>query len=193
MKKQKETWKQVPGFPAYDVSDFGNIRSYYKIGKHKEGTHLAPQRTLKLWKNTAGYYSVLLWENGERFNKRVHRIVMLAFVGKCPKWLIVCHNDGNKENNNIDNLRYDTQSANIKDAIRHGTFSSLFTNRNFTDDEITKIRIKCASGISPSAIASEYGTSKKYIQRIARGEKRKLVEGPIKGVDYQKYGKQSTN
>ena len=42
----------------------------------------------------------------------VHRLVMLAFYGKSD--LTVDHIDGNKENNNLNNLEYVTQTENAK-------------------------------------------------------------------------------
>ncbi|QGT53104.1 HNH endonuclease [Lactococcus phage CHPC781] len=42
----------------------------------------------------------------------VHRLVMLAFYGKSD--LTVDHIDGNKENNNLNNLEYVTQAENVK-------------------------------------------------------------------------------
>ena len=42
----------------------------------------------------------------------VHRLVMLAFYGKSD--LTVDHIDGNKENNNLTNLEYVTQTENAK-------------------------------------------------------------------------------
>ena len=33
----------------------------------------------------------------------------------------VCHDDSNASNNVVDNLRWDTRSANVLDQVRHGT------------------------------------------------------------------------
>lgn len=59
--------------------------------------------------------------DGKMVTRGVHRIMMLAFVGPRPDGMQVCHWDGVRSNNRLDNLRYDTSLANSKDKIRHGT------------------------------------------------------------------------
>tara|TARA_R110000765_G_scaffold48048_1_gene98504 strand:- start:1104 stop:1514 length:411 start_codon:yes stop_codon:yes gene_type:complete len=51
----------------------------------------------------------------------VHRLVLEAFVGPCPPTMECCHYDGNRTNNKLTNLRWDTRSNNALDANRHGT------------------------------------------------------------------------
>ena len=43
-----------------------------------------------------------------------------TFVGPAPEGLIACHNDGNPAHNMLDNLRWDTPSANQLDSTKHG-------------------------------------------------------------------------
>lgn len=64
---------------------------------------------------------VLYRGDGTKANCRVHQLIALTFLGPCPPGLEVCHNDGNPANNHIGNLRYDTQSENELDKVRHGT------------------------------------------------------------------------
>jgi hypothetical protein len=47
--------------------------------------------------------------------------VLEAFVGPCPEGMQACHNNGNRLDNRLENLRWDTPSANQKDRIHHGT------------------------------------------------------------------------
>ena len=56
----------------------------------------------------------------------VHRLIMLAFYGKSD--LTVDHIDGNKENNNLNNLEYVTQAENVK---RFHDKKVLWNNREF--------------------------------------------------------------
>ena len=62
--------------------------------------------------HTKGYKRVALYDlNGLCKHCYVHRLVMFAFFGESD--LYVDHIDGNKENNNLDNLRYVTNSENL--------------------------------------------------------------------------------
>lgn len=53
---------------------------------------------------------------------RVHRLVLLAFVGPpATNSAEVCHIDGNPANNQLANLRWGSSSENKADQVRHGT------------------------------------------------------------------------
>lgn len=51
----------------------------------------------------------------------VHRLVLIAFVGPPPDGMEVCHNDGDPTNNVLSNLRWDTRTGNMRDAVDHRT------------------------------------------------------------------------
>lgn len=82
----------------YLVSDKGDV-----FKENKKYTIKKKQAT-----NKYGYKVTKI--NGKQ--ERVHRIVMEAFHGKSD--LTVDHIDGNKENNNLNNLEYVTQTENAK-------------------------------------------------------------------------------
>ena len=82
----------------YLVSDKGDV-----FKENKKYTRKKKQAT-----NKHGYKVTKI--NGKQ--ERVHRIVMEAFHGKSD--LTVDHIDGNKENNNLTNLEYVTQTENAK-------------------------------------------------------------------------------
>ena len=70
-------------------------------------------------KNKSGYLQVNLLVHGIEFSRRVHTLVLETFVGPKPDGMECCHYpDSNKENNNLNNLRWDTHSENAKDKYR---------------------------------------------------------------------------
>ncbi len=114
-----ETWKPIPGFDGYDVSDHGRVRSYRRCyGVGNWAIEQEPQRIMSPSKDKNGYLSVLLRVDGISYCKRIHALVALAFLGPCPDGLEVCHNDQTRTNNRLDNLRYDTGSANLLESNR---------------------------------------------------------------------------
>lgn len=108
-----EEWRSVPDFEGlYEVSDRGRVRSL------RSGRLLKQGRVGKY-----GHRQILLSPGCGLKAKAmyVHRLVLLAFVGLPPGGLQACHNDGNAGNNCLDNLRWDTQSSNMHDRVKHGT------------------------------------------------------------------------
>lgn len=116
-----EEWKAIAGYEgAYEVSSLGQVRSLDRVngrGFNIFGKVLEPNPDRR------GYLGVSLYSGIKASRRRrvIHQLVAEAFIGARPEGLDVCHNDGDKTNNRADNLRYDTRSENILDAVRHGT------------------------------------------------------------------------
>ena len=86
-------WKTVPGYRGlYKISEIGVI-------KNSRG------QVLKQSLDTGGYVRVTLTKEGKRKTIRIHRLVLNTFNGTCPPGMVGCHNDSNKLNNSINNLR----------------------------------------------------------------------------------------
>lgn len=117
-----ETWKPVPDYEGwYEVSDLGRVRSVDRVATNRPGVVIRCRGVLLRPRvNTTGYLEVTLQRNGTRRHVGIHRLVLAAFVGPCPEGMEGCHGDGDKENNAVSNLRWDTRSANTYDKIRHG-------------------------------------------------------------------------
>lgn len=105
-----ESWLPIPGYPGYEVSDMGQVRSYKGLGR---------PRRLKGSPGNGGHLYISLVNNGVRLSTSIHQLVLLAFVGPCPKGREVCHLDSNPANNHLSNLKYDTHQENMKDAAIH--------------------------------------------------------------------------
>ena len=98
-----EEWKAIKDLPGYSVSNEGRVR--------KDSTG----QLMVLSKN-GGYCRITI-------SKHVHRLVAEAFLEKPDDergW--VDHIDGNRSNNNVDNLRWVTPSEN---ATAYGYHSRI--------------------------------------------------------------------
>lgn len=71
---------------------------------------------------------VCLYKNKKRCPYYLHRLVLETYVGLCPKDMECCHNDGDKLNNCLSNLRWDTITENNRDTVRHGTHRFSVSN-----------------------------------------------------------------
>lgn len=112
----KEIWKQIPGFSRYEVSNLGNIRSYAVPGKSEEiakSPRLLSQRTNNLYKTVS-----IVNDNGYSKQVKVHKLVMLSFVGKRPNGMVICHKNNDKSDNRLENLEYGTREKNYLDSAQ---------------------------------------------------------------------------
>lgn len=109
-----EEWRPVPGYPNYEASTLGRVRSYCNChaGRKKE-PHIISQSPM-----AGGYLKIQLWLNGVMIYRSVHRIVALTFLPIDPARLEVNHKDGNKTANHVQNLEWATSSENMRHSFR---------------------------------------------------------------------------
>lgn len=119
-----ERWLPVVGWEGlYEVSNFGRVRSIDRVVKGRHGPTRYKGRVLRPGRNkTAPYFMVQLAETGRKRKKHcyVHDLVLAAFVGPKPAGMEVCHGRNGQQDNSLDNLRYDTRSANAQDRLAFG-------------------------------------------------------------------------
>lgn len=114
-----EEWRPIDGQPGYEVSSFGRVRSFKRRDKGHWIIDGEPQRILKPSGNGRGYLGCILVTSGKQTRVSIHRAVALAFLGPCPEGMEVCHNDGDKQNNRVENLRYASHGVNMWDHALH--------------------------------------------------------------------------
>ena len=118
-----ERWKPVNGYEGiYEVSSHGRVRSVDRTVTRSDGqVRRFKGKVLSVCLDKYGYQIVGLCNQGKCQTRTVHSLVAEAFIGTRPEGTEVCHNDGRKTNNHVDNLRYGTRSDNALDKVRHGT------------------------------------------------------------------------
>jgi hypothetical protein len=161
-----EVWKAIPDYLGYEVSDHGRVRSYWNPGPGQNIRNL-PQKILKSKLTKGGYPEVGLCKNLGRSSMLVHRLVLLAFVGPCPKGTEACHNDGNKTNNFLINLRWDTKSANGLESYKHGTSHTRgegHPSAKLTEGKVMEIRQRKHGSLSQ--MDTYYSVGRNTIKRV---------------------------
>lgn len=119
-----EVWKPVPGFPGYEVSDQGRVK---RLARKRQGKYWyvdygeIPERILRQGLDRKGYSRVSMKLGNEYIFKNVHRLVLEAFRGPCPEGMEGCHNNGDRTDARLQNLRWDTHQNNMLDMQEHGT------------------------------------------------------------------------
>ena len=109
-----EEWRPVVGYEGfYEVSDQGRVR------RVAAGQGSVAGRILRPSSDPKGRQQVTLSGGGVARRRRVHHLVLEAFVGPRPDGMVACHWDDNPRNNALANLRWGTLADNAADALRN--------------------------------------------------------------------------
>lgn len=178
---EAEKWKPVVGWEGlYDVSSHGRVRALPRTIRQARGRTYVRKAHMMSTKRSTRYVRMQLRDGSRKEHISIHVAVLEAFVGPRPDGHHACHNDGDGRNNRLDNLRWDTPSANNSDKLLHGTAQHGERNPSakLSTSEAREIRQKYeAGGISQSALAEQYGVHQTHISSIVRGDKwRKALE-----------------
>ena len=155
----KEIWKNIKDLPGYEISSFGRVKS----NKLNEPRIMKPSKS-------RGYFRVCFSVEGINYYKSVHRLVLENFVGECPNNMEGSHLDGNKENNNLQNLVWESTIDNNR-RCSHVKLNLL---------KISWIRLLLKRDFSPKIIAKKLGISETHIYNI-KNNKRWIAERNVQG------------
>ena len=158
-----ERWKVIKGWPMYEVSSLGRVRSWKNArwGRSSTPKLLRPGKV-------DGYPIITLHANGKQTSRRISHLVAEAFIGARPNGLQVCHEDNNRANNNFRNLRYDTPKGNCADKVRHGTLlmGERQPRSKLTEKQVYEIRRLLAKGRTQISIARRFNVTPMAINDI---------------------------
>lgn len=160
-----EEWRTIFDFPNYEVSNKGNIRS--KEYNDSLG-HLRSSKKLKKQVNNCGYEYVILSSKEEKHKTlTVHRIVAKTFIPNPEEKEDVNHIDGNKLNNNVNNLEWTTTQENIIKRYEIGIDGNNYKRVSQFDKDGNLV------GSFPSSYEAERitGISRTHIGGCCRGER----------------------
>lgn len=153
----KVQYRDITGFPGYSI---GN-----------DGSALLRGRKIPVYAYPNGYLYLALWRTGEgQYTRLVHRLVLEAFVGHCPPGMECCHADGDRTNNHVANLRWDTRVNNHADKRKHGTNrpGSKSPLAKLTEADALEIRERYAAGETQQSIADSKGVDRATIGYVVR-------------------------
>ena len=96
----EERWKMVDEFPTYSISTFGRLRNDI-TGNILIGGY-----------DRDGYRQATICYCGKQYNRRICRLVAIAFIPNSNDLPMVNHKDENKENDCVNNLEWCTAEYN---------------------------------------------------------------------------------
>lgn len=145
---------QIIGFPMYTIDKKGNIYS------KKTKRFIRPQSD----KN--GFLFVKLRENNQTYTRKVHILTALNFVPNPNQYPYVFHIDGDKDNNNSNNLQWNTMSNQMKKKTHN--------NRKIIQCSIFGNELE--EFVSIKEAAKQTGSNDRSISSVCKG-KRKTTNG----------------
>ena len=116
-----EEWRVIPGFPDYEVSTLGRIKSNHPNVKKKASGGILKPHIAK----AGGYLTVNLFNDGKYKTIPVHRAVALAFIPNPENKRSVDHINKIRTDNNITNLRWATASEQAANTTRNRVYPSI--------------------------------------------------------------------
>jgi hypothetical protein len=155
---------QIPGWPEYTISKDGDVRRV----EGACGAVVGKKLKWSILKN--GYAKVSLCRDSCRKEYLVHRLVAITYIGDAVGF-DVCHFDGNKLNNTLENLRIDTRKGNMADQIRMDKTprGEKCGSNKYTANFVKNLKIKMSQGVSVSSLHNETGIPKPTLYGIKSG------------------------
>lgn len=166
-----EKWRDIKDFSGYQISDRGRVRS------KKSWSYFL----MKPYINH-GYPCVCFWKDGKNCNRPIHRLMLEAFIGLCPKGCEANHKDGNKRNYSLTNLEWVTHQQNMQHAVKTGLFNPTYPtgekagSSKLKDGEVWLIRRLLWFDVSKIKISKMFRASISTIYQISSGQMWPYVE-----------------
>ena len=183
---QIEFWRQIPGFPGYDVSNFGRIRSYWiKVVNKGRGKGFRSEMS-----NASHYIKSTRNHNGYPCVRRlggqlVHRLVARAFLGNPQNLSDVDHLNCVKYDARLGNLERVAHIENMRRAraagLRDGVLpcGEAHHGCRVSDATVLEMQKLYGEGIKPPTIARRFSITLGNAYDLAQGRRgrgRKLKE-----------------
>ena len=160
----KEIWKPIPDFPEYFVSNRGIVISH-KLGKI---------RILKPGFNGYGYKIVSICGENGPITRAIHRLVLLAFIGKPPPKYETNHKNGVKTDNRVENLEWITHKENVQHSFDNNFQISARGEQNgkskLKNGEVWLIKRLLGIETKILTIAKMFNVDSKTIRNIHAGK-----------------------
>jgi hypothetical protein len=182
----QERWKQIPGYPNYEISSHGRVKSLARmvLRSNAAKAYLIRDRILSAGLSHNGenmgyrYYTVSLRNELGKKTHRVHRLVGEAFVEGFSPDLDILHVDDNACNNHWTNLRWGTHQDNMDDKVAKDRQTKGEDNHSIlTEKDVLEIVRKKRAGATLRGLGAEYGVSYSTINLIMLGENWSHVTG----------------
>lgn len=151
MENEKQVWLPVYEFEKlYEINELGQVRSLHRKSRN---AIISPRI------DRGGYLAVRLSRDGKTYTRFVHRLIGFAFVPNPDNKPFINHKDGNKTNNQIENLEWATAKENTLHAYSTGLIKTA--SKRVVDTCTGDIYYSVAD--ASKALNIPYSTCKNYL------------------------------
>lgn len=130
-----EEWKDIPGFEGlYQASTEGRVKSLervVKFGTNNQTTRIQKGKILSPKIDKKGRAIVCLFKNKKRHHLQIITIISRTFIPNPENKPKAIHIDGNKLNNNINNIKWVTCSEIVKMNAAKIDKNIIFEGKHF--------------------------------------------------------------
>lgn len=179
-----EIWKDIKDYKGlYQISNHGNVKSLTRKVRCKNGKfRIIREKILTPIITRNGYLIVNLWKSNFQKAHLIHRLVAEAFIPNPESKPEVNHKDGNKHNNHVTNLEWNTRPENTihsyKMKLRENQKKKISNmNKKLKSKKVAQYDLNMnLIKIFPSAseAARHYNYSQSAISECCRGTRRKI-------------------
>ncbi len=171
-------YRDIPGFPGYQVGTDGMIRSRRRFGGDgrskilgKLSVLVQEWRTLNPQGNPRMYKRVCLCKDGKKLGRFVHHLVLEVFVGPRPDGMEACHRNGDWRDNRLENLRWGTPESNYRDRDAHGHTArgEHGGQAKLTEEQAKEALALRRAGVGLRVIGERFGVSESCIHLLSKG------------------------
>lgn len=170
------TLQLVPGLTGYAVGADGSFWSCRCPSRSRRFKYKGWEKRAPTKHPDTGYMVVSVKDSkGNKRQHRLHRLMLLSFVGPPARGQIALHWDDNKDNNCLSNLRWGSHMDNRADCIRNGTacHAQKGTSHHMAklcDDDVRLMRSMRQQGITYEALGIRFSVSMTVAWRICNGK-----------------------
>lgn len=169
----QEIWKPIAGYEsAYEISSLGRVRSLDRFVRGRgQSMKFKPGVIRAIGVKREGYHFVNLCSRSRAKPHYIHRLVAAAFIDNPGNLPQVNHLDGDKANNQIENLEWCTGSDNCRHAIDSALYQPARGESSgaakLTESDVREIRRLAESGVMHKDIAVLFCVERQAVTKIA--------------------------
>jgi hypothetical protein len=159
-------WKVIPNFSKYEVSTTGEVRR--AVDGYKCRNILVPKgMILKPYTKNNGYVGYRLVDNeGKQRDISGHRLVAMTYLPhEIKRGYIVAHLDGCKSNNDVNNLKWVSNSENQLHRRAHEK-EKEYAVAKLSAEQVQEARKLYADGYSQAELSRKYVVSHGVINKM---------------------------